>query len=162
MSYVTNAILTFDIMEAERTRMLEVQQFFGDEAGFVSADFWSVEREPEFAEQLASLGPATVAAVKRWYGGTKALEKPLYVAAFNYLDVEGLIKHVRTMVKWEHPECVQLMLCEQERNRFTVYEVGEAAARRDQHTEERERLLGLVSELKEHIAKLYERLGVRS
>ena len=56
---------------------------------------------------------------KRWYGGTKMLETPLYVGAFNHLDLEGLIEHMKE-VKWEEPENVQLIVKLQEADKFEI------------------------------------------
>lgn len=46
---------------------------------------------------------------KIWYGGTKVLETPLFIAAFNWLDEEGFIEHLKT-IDWYDPESVQLII----------------------------------------------------
>lgn len=143
MSTVTNAILTFSILENERSRMQEVQQFFGDEMGFVSCDFSLPAHEPEFAAELQRYAtPRVLNLLDPWYGGTKRLERSIQIGAFNYLDCDGLLQHVRTKVNWREPQNVQLMLCRQEEDRFTVYEM-------DADTEDLKRLRSCLTDLRD-------------
>lgn len=102
MSEVTNLIISFSIEEDEKSRINEVNTFFNNGRGFkiISADF---ERGTNW------LGKENR---KRWYGGSKMLETPLYIGAFNHLDLEGLILHMK-MIDWKEPENVQLILKEQ-------------------------------------------------
>ena len=110
MSVVTNLILSFSILEDERSRVSEINFFENNGRGFelATADF---ERENNPSSN------------KTWYGGTKFLETPLYIGAYNHLDVEGLIEHLK-IVNWEYPESVQLFLKEQESDKFRILELG--------------------------------------
>lgn len=55
-----------------------------------------------------------------WYGGNKFLERPTFVAAFNYLDIQGLIDHIKTL-PWKYPDIVQIMICDQEAEEYTTF-----------------------------------------
>jgi len=59
-----------------------------------------------------------------WYGGSKMLETPLYVGAFNYFQEEQFIEHLRK-IKWAEPECVQLIIKRQNDDRFEIINVME-------------------------------------
>jgi len=109
MSFVTNLILSFSILEDESSRVSEINLYENNGRGFelATADF---EREKNPSSN------------KAWYGGTKFLETPLYIGAYNGLDVEGLIKHLK-IVNWEYPESVQLFLKEQESDKFRTIEL---------------------------------------
>ena len=74
--------------------------------------------------ELPTLAGATgFVAVDGWhYGGTKALECFLAIAAFNYLDLDRLVADLRTL-PWEQPECVQLLVREQEAIGFRIINV---------------------------------------
>jgi hypothetical protein len=98
MSYVTNTILAFSIIEDVRSRFEEVNTFFTDRSGFM----WTWHSDEE------------------WTGGSKHLEHPTFVAAFNHLDFDGLIVHLRS-VKWEEPENVQLIICGQDDDRYEIH-----------------------------------------
>lgn len=50
------------------------------------------------------------------------LEIPLYMGAFNHLDLEGLIDHMKEL-EWEEPENVQLMVKVQESDKFEIFEL---------------------------------------
>jgi hypothetical protein len=111
MSIVTNLILTFSIGEDESSRTEEVNNFSNQGRGFklVSADF----------ERISSSTPYEV---KTWYAGTKFLETPLFIGAYNHLDLSGLVRHLKS-VRWEEPENVQLMLKTQDSNKFKIIEL---------------------------------------
>ena len=83
MSHVTNLILSFSIGEDESSRVSEMNLFENNGKGFelATADF---EREQNPGSR------------KIWYGGSKFLETPLYVGAYNHLDIEGLIEQTNT------------------------------------------------------------------
>lgn len=51
-------------------------------------------------------------------GGTKCMECEVWAAAFNYLDDEALIAHLKG-ITWAWPESVQLLLMHQDDERFT-------------------------------------------
>ena len=96
MSVVTNVLLSFDILEIERERMEEVNAFpWRYDSGLVDM-------------------------TRGEYGGTKAFELPLWGGAFNYLDFDALMEHLRTKVKWRHPEHVRVIVAEQEDDAFRI------------------------------------------
>ncbi len=104
MSVVTNTILSFKAGEDfEEDKITAVNTFFRGK-GFVNAD-------PD-KDDGVGVRPG-------WYGGTKCLETPMYVGAFNGLDLECLVAHLRT-IPWENPECVQLIVKEQEDEIFRI------------------------------------------
>ena len=109
MSFVTNLILSFSIREDEKSRVDELNLFQNNGRGFelVSVDF---ERE---------INPESD---RTWYGGSKFLETPLFIGAYNHLDIDGLIEHLK-IVNWEYPEDVQLFLKEQEFDTFKIIEL---------------------------------------
>jgi len=109
MSYVTNLILSFSIGEDEISRVDEINIFHNNGRGFKlkSADF---EREINQESNRA------------WYGGSKFLETPLYIGAYNHLNIEGLIEHLK-IVNWDYPEAVQLILKEQDSDKFRIIEI---------------------------------------
>jgi hypothetical protein len=87
MSVVSNVILSFDAREGEEARLNEVNAYLGEG----HTHFQGLED----------------------YAGSKFLERPTFVGAFNYLGVERFIAHIRE-VKWQYPENVQLFICDQE------------------------------------------------
>lgn len=109
MSEVTNLILSFSNVEDEKSRIYEVNLFFNNGRGFQieSADF--EEGEDRFGKKNK----------KRWYGGSKFLETPLYIGAFNHLDFDGLKDHLRD-IEWEQPESVQLIVKGPDSNIFEI------------------------------------------
>jgi len=54
-------------------------------------------------------------------GGRKHLETPLFVAAFNYFNLDEFCAFVRSL-KWEYPGCVQIFIEEQEDDKFRLIE----------------------------------------
>lgn len=112
MSEVTNLIISFSIGEDEKSRITEVNLFFNNGRGFKinSADF---------EEGTNWLGKENR---KRWYGGSKMLETPLYLGAFNHLDLKGLVEHMKE-IEWEEPENVQLIVKAKESDKFKIIEL---------------------------------------
>ena len=55
---------------------------------------------------------------------SKAFQADLFIAAINYLDIDNMITRFNA-IKWEHPECVQLLLKDEHEDVFTVYKVDE-------------------------------------
>jgi hypothetical protein len=90
MSYVSNVILSFSIMEDEVKRIKDVNDKLTkqEQRGFVFPDG------------------------QDWHGGSKALERPTFLAAFNYLDLERFIWDLATC-NWDVPEEVQVFICDQ-------------------------------------------------
>ena len=102
MSSVTNTILAFSIIEDVEARFNDVNAFFPpDRSGFV----WTWESSSRDD--------------RTWVGGSKNLEQPTFIAAFNYLDVQALLLHMRG-IKWEEPEDVQLIVCPQDADRYEI------------------------------------------
>lgn len=99
MSVVDNCILSFSIMENEGDRIADVNRFFGEHKPFISVH----------DDKLPN----------GWYGGTKYLETPLLIAAFNYFEEVAFIKHLKT-IGWKHPENVQLMIQRQDDDVFSI------------------------------------------
>jgi len=54
-------------------------------------------------------------------GGKKHLETPLFVATFNYFNIKDFCNFVRSL-KWECPDCVQVIIQEQEDDKFRLIE----------------------------------------
>lgn len=107
MSVVTNVILSLGIMnegpvDDPRADVAAINAYFGDATGLVSLD------DPDLP--------------RGWYGGSKMLEQPLYVGAFNYLDLDALVAHIRGLT-FREPENVQLIVCEQDDDRFRIIDV---------------------------------------
>ena len=105
MSHVTNCILCFSVMEDDMACIREVDAFFettGRPQGFEKT-----------LSQHASDG-------LRAFGGTKALETNIAVAAFNHLNLRELCQWMTTHVHWQCPTDVQLFVCDQEDDRFTL------------------------------------------
>ena len=106
MSVVTNVILTFAILEDEDrenhyTIVDKINEWMEKEYGQTfNGNLWEVGNEA--------------------VGGAKNIETPLYIAAFNYLDTEGFVEHLKGL-PWLEPENVQMFIQEQDDERFTVY-----------------------------------------
>lgn len=112
MSEVTNLILSFSVGEDEITKRDEIELFFNNGRGFklTSADF---EGEENLFE---------VKNPRRWYAGSKLLETPLFIGAYNQLDLDGLVEHLKSLT-WQEPENVQLIVkCEND-EKFRIIEL---------------------------------------
>lgn len=103
MSLVTNAILCFSITNGETVSEEAINRFANEPTGCEGQRFVSCN-DPKLP--------------RGWYGGSKMLECEVYIAAFNYMDVEGWIAHLRSL-PWRYPEDVQLFLKEQDDDVFT-------------------------------------------
>ncbi len=57
-----------------------------------------------------------------WYGGEKYINDPLYMAAFNGLDIEGLIDFVRSL-EYAEPEAIQLMILHEDDCKYRVIDL---------------------------------------
>ena len=101
MSLVTNIILSFSILEGNNIDVIE-QINKGFEGTSAEGQGFRVPND------------------HNWYGGSKVLERPTFVAAFNYLDLDSLIRTLRG-IKWKQPEFVQLFVCEQESHQYQLY-----------------------------------------
>lgn len=99
MSYVTNVLLSFDILENEDERMAEVQEY---------AEAWS--NGQRFGDIWNSEA----------YGGNKAMEVPLYAAAFNYIQLTEFVGDLGR-VNWKTPKNVRLFVCDQHEDTLEPY-----------------------------------------
>lgn len=97
MSYVTNAILAFDSFEDKEEILQKVNSYFDGDPGF---NF--VKNE----------------------GGTKCLEVRIATGAFNYLDEDELIEHLKS-IDWSESQFVQLFLNHQDDRQFRIFEIKE-------------------------------------
>ena len=100
MSDVTNVILTFSILENAELRLRNVNQYFSSR--------WANETH---TEDLFEVHDTAVA-------GTKFLEHPTCIGAFNYLNADAFLKHV-VNVPWEYPDKVQVFICDQDEDSYT-------------------------------------------
>lgn len=101
---VTNVILATPVyMEDELSRITEeINTFFNNQKGLVSCDDKNI--------------------TKHWYGGSKSLEAEVFVGAFNYIDLQEFIYHLKNNVDWgeTYGELVQLIVKEQEDEGFKI------------------------------------------
>lgn len=107
MSVVTNLILAIASSDNEMDIINEVNSFVyrGINMNLVSADFNKND------------GKRTV-----WYGGTKYLEAGIYIGAFNNFPLADFVEHLKN-IKWECPESVQLIVKEQNEDKFKIINV---------------------------------------
>jgi hypothetical protein len=98
MSWVLNAIVTWDILEHTEQRLAEVNAPLEREHG------------QTFANDDAE-----------WYGGPKRMEATFFGAAFNRVPPSDVVAAVAN-ARWETPGSVQLFLKDQEDDRWTLYE----------------------------------------
>jgi hypothetical protein len=105
MSSVTNCILHFSVFEPEDRCLEKVNSFFTEAVGYFGRQpFVSVEDGV--------------------YGGDKWLESPIFIGAFNYLNVEALCAHIRS-IEFARPASVQLIIQRPEEDRFSIINVFE-------------------------------------
>jgi hypothetical protein len=104
---VTNVILSTPLYFDEEKEVItkKINEFFDDtQKGFVNMDD---ENLPD-----------------GWYGGAKMLEAELFIGAFNYLDLPALIEHLKN-IDWDGDiEEVQLIVKEQEDDRFRIINIS--------------------------------------
>lgn len=96
MSQVTNALLTFSVLENEEQRVAEVNEALA-----------KVNNSSLPQEFLDATDPATTR-----YGGYKVFECPLYMAAFNHIATNDLLASVKA-ASWAYSG-VQLLVNEQD------------------------------------------------
>ena len=110
MSVVTNLIFSFSVGEDETKMIEKVNSFkYGlQNLNLVSADYIR----------------STENRHAKWYGGGKFLEARIYIGAFNYLELSEFVEHVKSL-DWDEPECVQIMVKEQDDDRFRLIDVFE-------------------------------------
>lgn len=109
MSVVTNCLLSLGIGDGEK--LGEVNKFFEDE---------TLDNA-----QKSQRGFVDVDEIRHgWYGGSKYLEVNLSMAAFNFLNLQGLIEHIRK-IQFVDPDSVQLLVLGQQDDRFEIINVFE-------------------------------------
>lgn len=104
MSLVTNVILSFLGLEEEKAQLVEVNKFFGNVKGLVCIEDEALPRG--------------------WYGGNSGFETSIAIGAFNYLDLNALVKHLKTL-DWRWREDVQLLVKEDGESGFRIINVFE-------------------------------------
>ena len=107
MSRVTNLILTFSLLENELECINKVNQFQYQKLrmNLVSVDFNKNVKRKE-----------------AWYGGTKFIEARIYIGAFNYLDLDEFMAHLKK-IDWQKPEHVQVIVKEPGQEKFRMVEL---------------------------------------
>lgn len=112
MSEVTNLILTFSNNEDEEQRIKEVNFYISDGSNInlISADY---------LRKTDILGRDNR---KSWYGGTKFLDRPLYIGAINHLDLKDFISYLQE-INWEEIEYVQLIVKQELDDKFKIIEL---------------------------------------
>lgn len=105
MSVVTNLILHMGILEDENDMAQKVNQYFKN-------------------KEWLGAPPVPIDSENRngWYGGTKFLECNLFIGAYNHLDLDDFIKHLRAL-KWTSPEDLQIIVKEQNDDKFRIIDV---------------------------------------
>lgn len=105
MSKITNIILHVNTLDVEPADMVQkINRYLSDyPKGLISLD------DP--------------ALPKFWYGGGKALEGDCFVGAFNHLDLQGLIRHIRGLNWPKGNTCVQAMVLEDQNYKFRIVDV---------------------------------------
>ena len=109
MSFVTNILLCLGRDDARKAegKIADVNRFFDCAWAYGGKGFVSLD-DP--------------ALPKGWYGGSKYLEASVYAGAFNQLPLDSLIEHLRS-IEWEEPHCIQLLVHEQDDERFRLINV---------------------------------------
>ena len=105
MSWVLNAIVTWDILEDTSKRLEEVN-----------------------APLAAAHGQTFANNGAEWHGGPKRMEATLFGAAFNHVPPTEVVAAVRS-AQWDRPGSVQLFLKDQEDERWTLYEFAPRPSR---------------------------------
>jgi len=118
MSVVTNVIISYSLLEEEdskgNSRMGPI---------LTKLNEWLEERGcGSFLPALDAWGMGSDA-----IGGRKNLETPIHIAAFNYLDIEGFLYQV-AQGNWEYIDDVQVMIQDQESDKFVLHNIGESDA----------------------------------
>ena len=53
-------------------------------------------------------------------GGRKEMQCDVFMAAINYMDIDGFIEWF-SIIAWEHPESVQLLIKDEHDDKFSVH-----------------------------------------
>jgi len=107
MSRVTNLILTFSVGEDEFKCIQAINnyRYRNLKMNLVSVDF-----NKDMEKGIT------------WYGGTKFMEARIYMGAFNYLEIDDFRNYLRTL-DWENRDLVQLIIKEQDDDKFKIIEL---------------------------------------
>jgi len=105
MSNVTSVILSFDALEEE------------DENG-EKEFYWNMVRINAW---LDARGYGYFGDVNDCAGGRKALQKPVFIAAFDHFEVESFCEFLRSL-RWERPENVQVLVQGENERKFRLIE----------------------------------------
>lgn len=98
MSVVSNVILSFSIMEEADDRIKEVNDALPEGQRFLM---------PDATDQA------------KFVGGSKFLERPTFLAAFNHVSERQLMDAVEAAA-WREPELVQVFRCGQEEDLYAM------------------------------------------
>lgn len=102
MSCVTNVILCHDDYGSGRDGDDDGEMKLSEVNAFLEKE-WGVMRQLDRCRDV---------------GGRKCLETFILVAAFNYFNVDAFAAYLGTL-RWEEPDCVQLLVKHQDSERFT-------------------------------------------
>ena len=106
MSEVTNLILTCSLGEKEEVVLSQINKFEVDDRSF----------------KIVSINDKKLP--KGWYGGTKYMECNIFMGAYNYLNLNKFIRHLKS-IEWEDSEDVQLIIREQHEDHFRIINIFE-------------------------------------
>jgi hypothetical protein len=102
MSNVTNVILSIETLNMASEEALKlINKFFGNYG------FGKITDGRDYIGLV---------------GGTKNIESEIALGAFNYLDLDGLVQHIKR-INWKGPTSIQLLLKGQEESLFTSHVV---------------------------------------
>ena len=107
MSHVSNCILHLDLLD--KSKLAEINKFFDDETS------GNAQRSQKGFVDVDEISHG-------WYGGSKFLETVIAIGAFNYLNCDRLIEHIRS-IGFEVPEGVQLIIQGQHAYKLTLIDV---------------------------------------
>lgn len=107
MSKVTNLILTCSVSEKEDFIESEISKF-------------KIKDTPI---NITSIHDKMLPS--SWYGGSKNMECNVFIGAYNYLDLNSFISHLKS-IKWEDPEIVQLFVLEDHEDMFKKIDLFES------------------------------------
>ena len=107
MSRVTNVILSFSVLEPKYDVLQRVNAFF----------------KPEYSTSYRGF---IVPDNDLWYGGTKFLERPTYLGAFNNFNADKFMDFLET-IDWIFPYEVQIFICEQDDNGYYELNIGRSS-----------------------------------
>lgn len=105
MSDVTSVILSFDALEED------------DENGETEF-YWNMYRINAW---LNECGYGVFGDVNDCAGGRKALQKPVFIGAFDHFEVDLFCKFLRSL-SWERPENVQVLVQGENERKFRLIE----------------------------------------